>query len=128
MNTVRWLIRCFLGLSVLTLLACALLRQHAALVTPAVWVRGTIVVGSALVLTALAARSARGSARAFLRLRIISAVVATALVVIAALPGVFPVWFRVEQAVCGLLLLSVVFLVNGRRLRSTLCEPAGVSS
>jgi hypothetical protein len=34
--------------------------------------------------------------------------------VIVALPGAFPVWFRLEQAVCGLLLLPVVVRVNRR--------------
>jgi hypothetical protein len=28
------------------------------------------------------------------------------------------VWLRIEQAVCGLLLLGVAVLVNGRELRS----------
>ncbi len=41
-----------------------------------------------------------------------------AIAVIVALPGAFPVWLRVEQAVCGLLLAGVVVLVNGRHLRS----------
>jgi len=39
-----------------------------------------------------------------------------AIVVIIAVPGVLPVWMRIEQGVCGLLLLCVVALVNGRRL------------
>jgi hypothetical protein len=38
-----------------------------------------------------------------------------AIVVIVALPGAFPVWFRLEQAICGLLLAAVVVQVNRRR-------------
>jgi hypothetical protein len=41
-----------------------------------------------------------------------------AIVVIVALPGLFPVWLRIEQAVCGQLLLGVTVLVNGRRARA----------
>jgi hypothetical protein len=119
MNTVRLLVRCYLGLSVLALVAIVAMRHDPAAVTPAVWIRGTIVAASALLMTTFADRSARGSARAFLRLRIVSAIVEVAIVVIVALPGAFPVWFRIEQAVCGLLLLVVVLLVNGGRLRSS---------
>ncbi len=42
-----------------------------------------------------------------------------AIVVIVAPPGTFPPWLKLEQAACGLLLIGVVVLVNGRRLRSS---------
>jgi hypothetical protein len=109
----------YLGLSLLTLVAIVLLRGDPHAVTPAVWVRGTIVAGTALLTFAFARAAARGSRRALLRLRITSAVMLVAIVVIVALPGAFPVWLRIEQAVCGLLLLGVVVLVNSRRARAS---------
>jgi len=39
-------------------------------------------------------------------------VVLAAIVVVVAWPGAFPVWLRVEQAVCGVFLLSVVVRTN----------------
>ena len=63
-------------------------------------------------------RASLGSARSFLRLRIVSAVMLIAIAVIIALPGTFPLWMKLEQAVCGLLLISVVALVNDHRLRA----------
>jgi len=39
--------------------------------------------------------------------------------VIIALPGTFPLWMKVEQAVCGVLLLGVVAVVNGRVMRAS---------
>jgi len=118
MRTVRVLAGCYLGLSVLTLAAIVLLRDHASVVTPAVWVRGTIVVASALLTTAFAARAARGSGRAYLRLRIVTAVMVVAVAVIVALPGTFPLWLKIEQGVCGLLLIGMVVVINGRHVRS----------
>lgn len=112
------LIGTYLGVSVLTLGAIVLLRDHPSMVTDAVWVRATIVVASALLTLSFARRAARGSKKAFLRLRIVSGVMLVAIAVIVALPGAFPVWLRLEQAVCGLLLLGVAVLVNGRELRS----------
>jgi hypothetical protein len=122
MRTVRVLAGCYLGLSVLTLAAIVLLRDHASVVTPAVWVRGTIVVASALLTTAFAARAARGSGRAYLRLRIVTAVMVVAVAVIVALPGTFPLWLKIEQGVCGLLLIGMVVVVNGRHVRSMFAD------
>ncbi|MFD9895789.1 hypothetical protein ACFWY9_41130 [Amycolatopsis sp. NPDC059027] len=108
----------YLGLSVLTLVAIFLLRGNTAMVTDAVWVRVTIVVLSALLTFAFARGVARGSRRAFLRLRIVSGVMVVAIAVIIAIPGLFPLWLRIEQGVCGLLLLGVVAIVNGKHLRA----------
>jgi heme/copper-type cytochrome/quinol oxidase subunit 4 len=108
----------YLALSVLTMAAIALLHSDTALVTDAVWIRGIIVVASALVMFLCALRMAGGSKPAYRRLRIMSAVMLAAIVVIVLLPGAFPVWMRAEQALCGLALIGVVLIVNGRRLRA----------
>ncbi|GAB3145146.1 hypothetical protein GCM10027258_35180 [Amycolatopsis stemonae] len=108
----------YAALSVLTLVAIVLFRNNHAMVTDAVWVRATIVVASSLLTFAFARSAARGSRKGLLRLRIVSAVMLVAIAVIVVLPGLFPVWLRAEQAVCGLLLLSVTVLVNSKRLRA----------
>jgi hypothetical protein len=115
---VRLLVGGYLGISVLTFAAIVLLRDHASVVNSAVWIRGSIVVASAVLTTAFAARTARGSRRAYLRLRLVSAIMVVAIAVIIALPGTFPLWMKIEQGVCGLLLIGVVVIVNGRHLRA----------
>jgi hypothetical protein len=60
----------------------------------------------------------RGTSRAYLRLRIVSTVTVVAIAVTIALPGTFPLWMKIEQGFCGLLLLGVVFLANGKLMRS----------
>jgi hypothetical protein len=117
-RTVKRLIGGYLVLSVLTLAAVALLRNHHSMVTTPVWVRTSIVVASSLLMSAFAARAARGSQRAFLRLRLVSAIMVVAIVVIIAIPGSFPAWLKLEQGVCGLLLIGVVAVVNGKHLRT----------
>ncbi|GAA0960915.1 hypothetical protein GCM10009554_76560 [Kribbella koreensis] len=117
-RVVRALAGGYLALSVATVVAVFVLRHHASVVTDAVWVRTVIVVASAAVMTSFAARAARGHGRSFLRLRIVSAVMLVAIAVIIAIPGDFPVWLKVEQGVCGLLLLGVALVVNGKHLRS----------
>jgi hypothetical protein len=120
----RLLVAGDLGVSVLTLAAIAVLRDHTAVVTDAVWVRATIVVGSALLSYAFAVRAARGSRRALLRLRIVSAIMLLAIVAIIAVPDAFPLWMKIEQGVCGVLLLAVVARINGRRVRSAFAAGA----
>ncbi|WP_329252141.1 hypothetical protein OG417_08390 [Actinoallomurus sp. NBC_01490] len=118
LRTVKLLVGGYLLLSVVTFAAIVLLRGHRSVVNDAVWIRGTIVALTSLLMFSFAARAARGSRGAFLRLRIASAVMVVAIIVIISLPGTFPLWLRLEQSVCGLLLLCVVVLVNGRHLRS----------
>ena len=117
-RTVRLLVGLYAAASLATFGAIVALRHHAGVVTPAVWVRGSIVAASALLTLAFARRAARGSRPAYRRLRVVSAAMLGAVAVIVALPGAFPVWMRVEQAGCGVLLLAVVVLVNGRAARS----------
>ncbi|QWF79483.1 hypothetical protein [Amycolatopsis sp. CA-230715] len=115
---VRILVGCYVVLSVLTLLAAYLMRDDAAMVNDAVWVRGGIVALTSLLMLFFAVGTGRGRPRAYLRLRIVSAVMVVAIAVIVALPGFLPLWMRIEQGVCGLLLIGVVVLVNGGHLRS----------
>jgi hypothetical protein len=114
---VKLLVGCYLGISVLTLVAIVLLRNNPAIVTSAVWIRGSIVVASALLTTAIAAQMTRGSSGGYLRLRLVSVIMLVAIVIIIALPDPFPLWMKIEQGVCGL--LGVVVIVNGKHLRST---------
>jgi FtsH-binding integral membrane protein len=118
LRTVRLLVGCYLGISVLTLVAIIVLRNNTSAVNAAVWIRGIIVVASALLMTTFAARTARNSSRAYLRLRIVSAVMVVAIAVIIALPGTFPLWMKIEQGVCGLLRIGVVMVANGKHLRT----------
>ena len=118
-GTIKLLVSGYLGVSLLSLLAIVVLRNHAAEVNSSVWTHGIIVAASALLTLALAVRSARGSRRAYLRLRIASAGMLAAIAVIIAIPGSFPLWMKMEQGVSGLLLLGVVAIVNGRALRSS---------
>ena len=106
----------YVAISAMTLVAIFLLRCDAAAVNSAVWTR---VALSALLTVTFTVRAARGSRRAYLRMRIFSAVMLAAIVVIIALPGTFPVWMKIEQGVCGVLLLGVCLIGYGKGLRAS---------
>jgi hypothetical protein len=118
LQTVVKLVAAFLVISVSTLVAVVAMRHHPALVTPGVWIRTPLVAASAAVLLWLAVRAERGHAGSFRRLRIISMVVLAAIIAVVAWPGAFPAWLRIEQAVCGLFMLSVVIRTNLPRVRA----------
>jgi hypothetical protein len=114
MRNVVWLISGYAAVSLLTLVAMIVFRHDATMVTTEVWVRGAIVAAGSLLTLSFAVRAARGERRMLLRLRVVTAVMLVAIVVIIALPGIFPLWFKLEQGVCGLLLLAVVVQINRR--------------
>jgi hypothetical protein len=123
LRTITALVGTYLALSVVTLVAMVVLRNDPTIVTTAVWIRGSLVTASAVLLFIFALRAGAGAPRAFLRVRIVSAIVLVAIAVIVALPGTFPIWFRIEQAACGILMLAVVILVNTKRLRAHFARP-----
>ena len=119
LGTVRHLVVTYLTISALTVVAIAIMRNNAAQVNPAVWTHGIIVAASAVLTYVFTVRASAGASRPYLRLRIISIVMPAAMVVIIALPGTFPLWMKIEQGVCGLLLIGVAVRVNGKHLRSS---------
>lgn len=118
--TVVKLLTAFLVISLSTLVAVVLLRHNPTLVTSAVWIRTPLVAASAAVLLLFARRAAAGHRNSFRRLRIISMVVLAAIIAVVAWPGAFPTWLRIEQAVCGVIMLSVVVRTNLRVVRSSM--------
>ncbi|WP_431278214.1 hypothetical protein [Leifsonia poae] len=84
----------------------------------AIWIRCSLVLGSSIILLWIAVSAARGSRPALVRLRIISPIVVVAVVVIVLIPGFLPDWVRVEQAICGALVLPVAILANLPQMRA----------
>jgi hypothetical protein len=117
LRSVTALVATYLGLSVATLIAIVILRDNPVLVNTAAWVRASFAVANAALMFGFARRAMRGAPRALLRVRIISAVVLVAIAVIVSVPGTFPLWLKIEQGACGILLLGVVVLVNRRSVR-----------
>ncbi|MFI5613935.1 hypothetical protein [Amycolatopsis sp. NPDC051903] len=104
--------------SALTLLAIVVFSGDPAIVTSAVWVRGSILAGASLVTFAIGVAMAKGSRSSYRRVQIIALAQVVAIVVIECVPGAFPIWFKIENGVCGALLVLVVFLTFARTVRS----------
>ncbi len=117
MRNVVTLVGGYVAISLLTLAAVIVMRGDASMVNSAVWIRCSLVAASSLLTLRFAVGAAAGNPQMLRRLRIVTTVMLVAIVVIIALPGTFPVWLKVEQGVCGLLLLAVVMMVYRQPVR-----------
>lgn len=109
----------YAAVSVLTLLAIVVFSGNPDIVTDAVWIRGSILAVASLVTFALGVAMANGSRSNFGRVRIIALAQVIAVGVIEAVPGSFPIWFKIANGVCGTLLIIVVLLTFARSVRAT---------
>jgi len=120
-STLGWILTLawgYVAVSVVTFVAIVLMRNDASVVNTAVWIRGTIVAATSVLLLIYTLQARSGSPRGLLRTRIVSAIVLVAIVAILIIPLPFPLWMRLEQALCGLILLGIVILANSKTLRS----------
>jgi hypothetical protein len=83
-----------LGLCV-SLLSVAVALRHS--VSPAVWTRSTIITVVSLFMLLCGMQMRRGRRRAYVRAKWIAALGTIGFVGVAALPGPFPAWMRIEQ-------------------------------
>ena len=108
----------YAAVSALTLLAIVVFSGNPDIVTDAVWVRGSILVVASLITFALGVSMANGSRGNYRRVQVIASAQVVAIVVIEAVPGSFPVWFKIANGVCGALLVIVVLLTFARSVRA----------
>lgn len=105
----------FLVMSVGLAAATVLLRDH---VPGAAWGRVIgLLVASPLYLL-FAHRMAAGRRWAYRRLRVLSVVGTIGIAVLVSVPGPYPVWMRIEQAVQGLILLGLAVLLTRPAIKS----------
>ncbi|MGH7918878.1 MAG: hypothetical protein ACREQM_02905 [Candidatus Dormibacteraceae bacterium] len=117
----------YFGLGVVGLAIAFLFRDHAQLVNSAVWIRNGAMIASAGLLYLFVERAARGQRRAFLRVRIVSILVPLIIVALVVLPDPFPVWMKVQQALCALDVGGIAILANRPSVRLRFARLNGVA-
>jgi hypothetical protein len=118
MRAVTSFASCYLGLSLLTLVAAALFRGDPGVLNQSEWARGVLAAAGAIAMLIFVLRAQRGSRGAFLCLRIASALLLAATVAVLLILGLSPLWMRIEQTACAVLLIGTVSMVNGSGLRT----------
>jgi peptidoglycan/LPS O-acetylase OafA/YrhL len=104
-----------LGLCVL-LLSVAFALRHS--ISPAVWVRSTIILVVSLFMLLCGMQMRRGRRSAYVRAKWIAVLGTIGFVGVAALPGPFPTWMRIEQGAQALLFLTLAWMLTRPALAS----------
>jgi peptidoglycan/LPS O-acetylase OafA/YrhL len=98
-----------LGLCV-SLLSVAFALRHS--ISPAVWVRSTIILVVSLFMLLCGKQMLRGRRWAYVRAKWIAILGAIGFVGVAALPGPFPAWMRIEQGAQALVFLALTWMLT----------------
>jgi len=102
------------AVSVLALITAAVL----AIVDPVdvnwvVWLRGSVVAIASVIFVFVTNAAARGSYRAYSRMRWISILVPIGILLIIVAPDTgYPIWMKVEQAIVGVIIVIIAVLLN----------------
>ncbi|HEU0205159.1 MAG TPA: hypothetical protein VFQ74_00495 [Pseudolysinimonas sp.] len=89
----------------------------------AVWFRGIAVLAITATLLYFAGRASLGWFWAYSRLRLFSRIFPVVTLVIAAIPGLYPLWMTIEQIVFSLLLIGVGDILTGNAMREAFPRP-----
>ena len=89
----------------------------------AVWMRSVVVLGMTATLFYFAWRAQRGYYWAHSRLRLFSKIFPVVTLVIAAIPGLYPLWMVTEQIVFSLILIGVADYLDSDHMRAAFPRP-----
>ena len=98
-----------LGLCV-SLLSVAFALRHG--ISPAVWVRSTIILVVSLFLLLCGRQMLRGRRWAYVRAKWIAILGTIGFLGVAAAPGPFPAWMRIEQGAQALVFLALAWMLT----------------
>ncbi|MEN8600422.1 hypothetical protein [Microbacterium rhizosphaerae] len=121
----RALVASYIALSLLALVVLGILSAVAPdQAGAAAWIRASIVAATGILMFVFATQAVRGSSQGLLRWRVVVIVMVVAIAVVVSIPGLLPLWFVIEQIVCGLLLLAVAVLILSRRATAVVASAA----
>jgi hypothetical protein len=89
----------------------------------AVWMRSVVVLGMTVTLFYFAWRAQKGYYWAYSRLRLFSKIFPVVTLVIAAIPGLYPLWMVTEQILFSLILIGVADYLDSDHMRAAFPKP-----
>ena len=127
----RWILGILIaetGLSLGILVVAVVLVSHGEPVPLAVFVRGVAVFGITVSLFYFTIRAMQGWYWAYWRLRLFSQIFPVIALVVAAIPGLYPIWMTSEQIVFALLLMGVGDFLKSDHMRAAFAKDAAVAA
>ncbi|HEY2556291.1 MAG TPA: hypothetical protein VGI08_04230 [Diaminobutyricibacter sp.] len=121
---ITWLLVAEFLLGVAAVVIALVLQLNGHPVQWAVWMRSAVVLGMTLTLFYFAWRAQEGYYWAYSRLRLFSKIFPVVTLVIAAIPGLYPLWMVTEQIIFSLILIGVADYLDSDHMRAAFPRPA----
>ena len=120
---IAWLLLVELVIGTAAVAVAVTLRWQGQAVPFAVWMRSVVVLGMTVTLFYFAWRASKGYYWAYSRLRLFSKIFPVVTLVIAAIPGLYPLWMVTEQIVFSLILIGVADYLDSDHMRASFPRP-----
>jgi hypothetical protein len=120
---IAWLLAAELLIGLAAVVVAAVLTFDGTAVPFAVWMRSVVVLGMTVTLFYFAWRAQQGYYWAYSRLRLFSKIFPVVTLVIAAVPGLYPLWMVTEQIVFSLILIGVADYLDSDHMREAFPRP-----
>jgi hypothetical protein len=114
---IRWILASEILVGLFSIVTAIVLTVSGQSVDWAVWFRSVAVLGITITLFYFTWRAARGFYWAYSRLRLFSKIFPIVTLVIATIPGLYPLWMTVEQVIFSFLLIGVGDLLTTDHMR-----------
>ncbi|WP_431277500.1 hypothetical protein [Leifsonia poae] len=121
---ITWLLVAEMVLGVSAVVIAAVLQATGTNVQWAVWMRSAVVLGMTITLFYFAWRAQKGYYWAYSRLRLFAKIFPVVTLVIAAIPGLYPLWMVTEQILFSLILIGVADYLDSDHMRAAFPKPA----
>jgi hypothetical protein len=124
---IRWILVAETAVGATAVAIALSLASDGVAIAPAVWFRSFVVLAMTITLYYFAWRASSGYWWAYSRLRLFSQIFPIVTLVIAAIPGLYPLWMVVEQIVFSLLLIGVADILRSDHMRDAFPKPGRVA-
>ena len=120
---ILWILAAEIVVGVAAVIIAFTLAARGEPVTWAVWFRSVAVLAITLTLLYFAWRASLGYYWAYSRLRLFSRIFPIVTLVIAAIPGLYPLWMTIEQIVFSLLMIGIGDILTTDHMREAFPRP-----
>jgi hypothetical protein len=123
-TAITWLLAVEFVLGITAMVIALVLTLDGQQVPWPVWFRGLVVLGITTTLFYFAWRARAGYYWAYSRLRLFSKIFPIVTLVIAAIPGLYPLWMITEQILFSLVLFGIGEYLSTDHMRQAFVKPA----
>lgn len=120
---ITWLLAAEFVLGALAIVIAFILLFDGQTVPLAVWMRGLVVLGMTVTLFYFSWRAQKGYYWAYSRLKLFSKIFPVVTLVMAAIPGLYPVWMITEQIIFSLIMIGVADYLSSDYMRDAFPKP-----